>query len=175
MTRQPCGVDLSCKAEGVMSILPSGHLRVKWQLYTAYDGKWRKYTPQQTRILDPSGFGRESFQFPNLHDGRGDPQKYLYSDDPLPPEFSGPAGENVTLNAPGEAGGFVDGLKRVWYFGDGTSTDGGVGNGPAPSVTHVYERAGSYPGTLVYYILDNYAGVPRWHPVVSRPFHVQVG
>ena len=146
---------------GNMTILPSGHLRVQYEVWAIPEGGGSATTTASgTWIFDPSGYGAPAGV--NVHD------------------IAAVAGEPVTLSS-----AFADPAldtfptRRVWYAGDGTSIDLGTGVGTAANVTHTYAFAGNYPGVLVYYIWGparhDWIPVARPVPRCGEPAAVALG
>jgi hypothetical protein len=163
----PCGVLWSCKVEGTMTLLPSGHMLVSYTLFSA-QGQW-KDEGGGTVLFDPSGIG-------------GTPSQAESCAPASPPtcmaDVQAAAGNPVTLDQvltnDAGANGVVTGhdLKKVWYFGDGDVLDQGTSKGKAKPAEHMYPFAGVYPATLVYY--GFYDPTHEWVPIVTIAQQVTV-
>ena len=138
--RSACGVKWQCKLTATITNLPSNHVQVTWKLESFRiigDNPiaWL-IDSTGTKVFDPSGFG-----------GKPD----------LPtPTVNAVAGQPVDMTST-----FVDpdiaqyNHRKVWYFGDGSVAEAGIGASPATPVPHTYAHPGTYPAVLVYYDLHD--------------------
>ncbi len=164
----PCGVWLSCKVEGTMELLPSGHLLLNYTLFSA-QAEWQEEGGGYF-MFDPSGIGGP----PSAAESCGVGAAATCVADVQAVAGTMATLDQVVTNDPKANGAIASKqLRKVWYFGDGDildSEDPSVG--PAEPAEHVYPFAGVYPAILMYYSFDD--ARHEWVPIISIAQQVTV-